>query len=52
MMLLIIYEFPENQPREGRTFVWAQMKLHLPYDKLTVKNALVKSAYCVMAYIV
>lgn len=50
MMLLSIYEFPEIWHREGRTFVWAQMKLHLPYDKLTVKNALVKSAHCFMAY--
>jgi hypothetical protein len=50
MMLLIIYEFLENRSREGRTFVWAQVKLHLPYDILTLKNALVKSAYCVTAY--
>jgi hypothetical protein len=49
-VLLSNYEFIENWHREGRPFVWVQMKLHLTYDTLTVKNALVKSAYCVMAY--
>ena len=49
--LLNAYEFPENWHMDGRTFLWAKMKLLLPakltlkwYDTLKGENALVKSA--------